>query len=76
MSYGANAEGVQTLIHSVFPLECLSCRANVASDDGLCGMCWRDTAFIARDICDGCGVPLRGGVQSGDRYDIVKPAGK
>lgn len=61
--------GIQTLIHSVFPPECLSCRANVASDDGLCGTCWRDTAFITGDICDGCGVPLRGDVQEGDRCD-------
>ncbi|WP_365733965.1 double zinc ribbon domain-containing protein [Planktotalea sp.] len=56
----AQTRGVQTLIHSVFPPECLSCCANVANDDGLCGMSWRDTAFIAGDICDGCGVPLRG----------------
>lgn len=65
----AQTRGVQTLIHSVFPPECLSCRASVASDDGLCGLCWRDTAFIAGDVCDGCGVPLRGDVQSGDRCD-------
>lgn len=31
------------------------------SDFGLCGPCWRDTAFIGDTICDGCGVPLPGG---------------
>lgn len=65
----AQAPGFQTLIHTVFPPECLSCRASVASDDGLCGTCWRDTAFITGDVCDGCGVPMRGDVQSGDRCD-------
>lgn len=65
----AQAPGFQTLIHAVFPPECLSCRASVASDDGLCGKCWCDTAFITGDVCDGCGVPLRGEVQSGDRCD-------
>ncbi|MGH1576073.1 ComF family protein [Planktotalea sp.] len=65
----ARSAGFQTLIHAVFPPECLSCRARVASDDGLCGPCWRDTAFISGAVCDACGVPLRGDVQSGDRCD-------
>ena len=65
----AQAPGIQTLLHAVFPPECLSCRARVASDDGLCGPCWRDTAFISGSVCDGCGVPMRGDVQDGDRCD-------
>ena len=65
----AQGAGFQTLIHAVFPPECLSCRARVASDDGLCGPCWRDTAFITGDVCDACGVQMRGYVQSGDRCD-------
>jgi len=60
---------LQTLVHAVFPPECLSCRMRVASDDGLCGPCWRDTAFITGDVCDACGVPMHGDVQSGDRCD-------
>ena len=56
-------------MHAVFPPECLSCRARVASDDGLCGPCWRDTAFITGAVCDGCGVPMHGDVQDGDRCD-------
>ncbi|MEN8934364.1 MAG: ComF family protein, partial [Planktotalea arctica] len=61
--------GFQTLLHAVFPPECLSCRVRVASDDGLCGTCWRDTAFITGDVCDVCGVPMRGDVESGDKCD-------
>lgn len=57
------------LMHAVFPPECLSCRTRVANDDGLCGICWRDTAFITGAICDGCGVPMHGDVQSGDHCD-------
>lgn len=60
---------LQTFVHAVFPPECLSCRTRVASDDGLCGPCWRDTAFITGDVCDACGVPMHGDVQSGDRCD-------
>ena len=71
---------LQTLVHAVFPPECLSCRMRVASDDGLCGPCWRDTAFITGDVCDGCGVPMRGDVQNGDRCDdclsIARPWSK
>ena len=65
----AQSAGFQMLMHAVFPPECLSCRARVASDDGLCGPCWRDTAFIIGAVCDGCGVPLHGDVQSGDLCD-------
>ncbi|MEP5154811.1 ComF family protein [Planktotalea sp.] len=65
----ARSAGFQTLIHAVFPPECLSCREQMANDDGLCGTCWRDTAFIMGSVCEGCGVPLHGEVQSGDRCD-------
>ncbi len=65
----AQSGGFQTLLHAVFPPECLSCRMRVANDDGLCGTCWRDTAFIDGSVCDACGVPLRGEVQSGDKCD-------
>jgi ComF family protein len=65
----AQSAGFQTLLHAVFPPECLSCRQQVANDDGLCGACWRDTAFIMGAVCDGCGVPMHGDVQSGDRCD-------
>jgi len=60
---------LQTFVHAVFPPECLSCRMRMASDDGLCGPCWRDTAFVTGDVCDGCGVPMHGDVQSGDKCD-------
>jgi ComF family protein len=32
----------------------------VDSDFGLCGSCWRETAFIGGTVCESCGVPLPG----------------
>jgi predicted amidophosphoribosyltransferase len=32
----------------------------VAVDFGLCGACWRETAFIGGLVCDLCGLPLPG----------------
>ena len=34
---------------------------------GLCGTCWRDTAFIGGTVCDACGLPLPGGGDVGTR---------
>ncbi|WP_241648374.1 ComF family protein [Paenirhodobacter populi] len=47
-------------LHSVFPPRCICCGGAVASDFGLCGDCWRETAFIAGLACDVCGAPLPG----------------
>ncbi len=44
----------------IYPARCLSCGSVVDGDFGLCGPCWRDTAFIGGTICDACGVPLPG----------------
>ncbi len=39
------------------------CGGLVESDFGLCGPCWRDTAFLGGVVCDSCGVPLTPGGQ-------------
>ncbi len=44
----------------VYPPQCLTCDAQVITDFGLCGTCWRETAFITGLVCDHCGVPLPG----------------
>jgi ComF family protein len=52
---------LQAALHLVWPAQCLTCDALVASDFGLCGDCWRDTPFIGGMVCDKCGLPLPGG---------------
>lgn len=54
------AIGFQTALAAVYPARCLSCGDVVDSDFGLCGPCWRDTAFIGGTVCDCCGLPLPG----------------
>ncbi len=53
--------GLQAALHVLYPPQCISCAAQVTSDFGLCGECWRETPFIAGLVCDRCGVPLPGG---------------
>lgn len=53
--------GLQAALHVLYPPQCISCAAQVTSDFGLCGDCWRETPFIAGLVCDRCGVPLPGG---------------
>jgi ComF family protein len=52
--------GLQAALHLVYPPQCLTCDALVQTDFGLCGPCWRDTAFITGLVCDRCGTPLPG----------------
>ncbi|KIN65709.1 ComF/GntX-like protein [Sulfitobacter noctilucae] len=52
--------GLQTGLDAIYPARCLTCGAVVDGDFGLCGTCWRDTAFIGGTVCDGCGIPLPG----------------
>lgn len=59
------ARGFQTALAAVYPARCLTCGETVDSDFGLCGPCWRDTAFIGGTVCDCCGVPLPG-LDAGD----------
>lgn len=51
---------MQTLLHAVFPPECLCCGARVETDFAICGPCWRDTPFVLGAACDRCGVGLPG----------------
>lgn len=51
---------LQAALQVLYPPQCISCGAGVTSDFGLCGECWRETAFIAGLVCDLCGVPLQG----------------
>ena len=51
---------LQTLLHAVFPPECLCCGARVETDFAICGACWGDTPFVLGAACDLCGVGLPG----------------
>jgi predicted amidophosphoribosyltransferase len=51
----------QSAIRLIYPARCTFCGGLVDSDFGLCGPCWRDTPFIAGQICNRCGVPLPAG---------------
>lgn len=51
---------MQTLLHAVFPPECLGCGARVESDFSICGTCWSQTPFVFGAACDLCGVALPG----------------
>jgi len=49
---------LQTAVSLIYPPRCITCGDMVESDFGLCGTCWRDTAFLGGVICDCCGAPL------------------
>ncbi|MFS4581595.1 ComF family protein [Phaeobacter sp. C3_T13_0] len=51
---------IQTAVSLIYPPRCLACGDWVESDFGLCGTCWRDTAFVSGTCCDSCGMPLIG----------------
>lgn len=51
---------LQPALQAIYPPQCLTCDAAVTTDFGLCGPCWRDTAFISGLVCDLCGTPLPG----------------
>ncbi|MBK6465788.1 MAG: ComF family protein [Rhodobacter sp.] len=51
---------LQRAISAIYPPQCITCKALVASDFGLCPACWRDTPFITGLVCDKCGCPLPG----------------
>ena len=57
---------LQSLIRAIYPTQCVACDAATTADFGLCGSCWRDTAFIQGTICDACGVPLPGNSDEDD----------
>lgn len=51
---------LQAALRLIYPPQCLTCDAQVTTDFGLCGDCWRTTPFIGGLVCDQCGVPLPG----------------
>ena len=55
---------MQSVLRAIDPSQCVSCRALTGSDFGLCGPCWRETAFIGGLVCDTCGTPLPGQEQA------------
>jgi predicted amidophosphoribosyltransferase len=58
---------LQTVLHAVFPPECLNCGTRVDEDFSLCGGCWSDTPFIFGAACDLCGLGLPGQNPDGER---------
>ncbi len=58
---------LQTVLHAVFPPECLNCGARVDEDFSLCGECWSSTPFILGAACDLCGISLPGQTAQGER---------
>ena len=57
-------------LDTLYPARCLGCGEVVDGDYGLCGPCWRDTAFVGGTICDGCGTPLPG--DASDPDEVLK----
>lgn len=69
---------MQAAVQLIYPPQCLCCEAQVTSDFGLCGACWRETPFITGLVCDCCGTPLPGedagdAVQCDDCLAIARP---
>lgn len=70
---------MQTLLHAVYPPECLCCRARVETDFAICGSCWGDTPFILGAACDLCGIGLPGQSTAGgplvceDCHGVARP---
>ncbi|MEM7723482.1 MAG: ComF family protein [Pseudomonadota bacterium] len=57
---------LQTMLHAVFPPECLGCGARVDQDFAICGSCWAETPFIFGASCHLCGVALPGQADEGE----------
>ncbi len=70
--------GLQAALQLVYPPQCLTCDTLVTTDFGLCGPCWRETAFVSGLVCDDCGTPLPGddpghAVHCDDCLTIARP---
>ncbi len=65
MIYG-KAGRIQTVIRQIFPPQCLSCDTMTDAEQGLCGPCWSQTAFLTGTLCDSCAVPLVGEAAPGE----------
>ncbi len=58
--------GLQGVIAAIYPPQCITCHALVASNFGLCPACWRDTPFITGLVCRKCGTPVPGDPAEGE----------
>ena len=56
---------MQSIVHAIYPPQCVACDMATADDHGLCGACWRETHFITGLVCDRCGTPLLEGESGG-----------
>ncbi len=52
------------MLDALLPPQCLGCRTLLRSDVALCPACWSAVRFIARPLCEACGLPF--GVDAGD----------
>ncbi len=78
---GMQAKLAMSVLHTVYPPQCLTCDARVTTDFGLCGTCWRETPFITGLSCTKCGTPLPGDDPAeealcDDCLTIARPWGK
>nr|WP_255599403.1 ComF family protein [Hasllibacter sp. MH4015] len=60
---------MQSILHAVFPPECLNCGTMVEDSFAICGACWGDTPFVLGAACDLCGTGLPG--QTPDRGEAL-----
>ena len=51
---------LQSVIHAIYPPQCIACDALTDVDHALCSACWSETEFLEGLVCDLCGVPLVG----------------
>ena len=50
--------GLQSVVHAIYPAQCVACDSLTADDHGLCGSCWREIRFTNPAGCDLCAAPL------------------
>ena len=46
------------VLDALMPPQCLSCRAPVDRQGGICAACWRGMTFIEEPLCSVCGFPF------------------
>lgn len=61
---GAARRAGRFFLDSLLPPQCLGCRTLLRDDVALCSECWSAVRFIARPLCEACGLPF--GVDAGD----------
>jgi ComF family protein len=54
---GGIARAIRWGVDALLPPRCLICGRTVESE-ALCADCWRDVRFLARPVCEACGVPF------------------